>query len=219
MNGTLLRHVGRALAGLLLVGGALGASAAPSTAVGDNPKISTAALAGSGPSGCKPTTVANYAKKARGIFTGTVISISRDPVNGSAPRATFTHEVTVDQVYQGGLTTKTVKVLTSREPDSCALGPLSVDQSYLFFAQNQDGVWVSDGDSGTTVVTDKLITQVERLRGAGRDAVPAEPEQAVFTPVAGSEPTTLSRAAAPGAALVLVGLLGLLLVSRLGRRA
>jgi hypothetical protein len=41
--------------------------------------------------------------------------------------------------------------------------------------------------------------------------------QATFTMVAG-ERTSLARLAAPGVALVIVGLLGLLLVASLGRR-
>ena len=81
------------------------------------------------------------------------------------------------------------------------------------------GVNSADSGAGGTVPVDaEVVDKVVRLLGEGRDPVPPVPESAEFTPVETGEPTTLARAAAPGLALVLIGLLGLVVVRGLGRR-
>ena len=75
----------------------------------------------------------------------------------------------------------------------------------------------ADQCGGTARATDRLTDQVVELAGEGTPlgaTAPAEQETAEFSKVADAEPETLTRMAAPGLALVLLGLLGLFVVRR-----
>jgi hypothetical protein len=77
---------------------------------------------------------------------------------------------------------------------------------------------VAGGTSGTRVNNDTVTAHVVRLLGEGRPTTQPPPEPAKFTPVGAGEPQSFSRLAAPGGALVLIGLLGLLVVRGVSRR-
>ena len=107
---------------------------------------------------------------------------------------------------------------TDRNRAECSLGALAVDTEYMFFVTGTGDPWVATGLSGTLPISDTVVAQVVELLGQGAPPIQPTPETAVFTPVDTSEPQSLSRAAAPGAALVLVGLLGLVVVRGVSRR-
>jgi len=169
-----------------------------------------------------PTTIMDSIKGADAVFTGTVglVGVTDEP--GGTAEAVITNAVEVDRVYKGAIDSPEQVVRTTpRTQATCGLGQLKTGRRYVFIVQasvpaDTDVPWVDDGCSGTRLETPALVTQVQGVLGTGDPAVPpAEPPAAVLTDVDTSEPTTLGRAAAPGLALVLVGLLGLMLVRRL----
>ncbi len=195
------------LAALLIAG--VGAFATPPVA------------AAPAPPECEPGTTQDHTRRARAVLVGTPTSVEREAKEGSERGATYTHEVSVERVYKGSVETEVVSVVTEQEPSSCEVGPLTVDEAYVLFVQPDDeseGVWRAVADSGTAPADERLLAQVERLLGPGREPTPPEPDTATFTPVDVAEPMTLTRAAAPGLALVILGFLGLFVVGRLAAR-
>jgi hypothetical protein len=167
---------------------------------------------------CPFISVADSSKAAMAVFTGTVTAVAKQEKPAGERGAYFLHDVTVTRVYQGEVDTEDVQVRSERTPKECSLGELEVGTDYVFFVTSSGDPWIAGSGAGTAVADPELVDKVVRLLGEGHPAVPPPPESAEFTAVDTDEPTTLSRAAAPGLALVLVGLLGLVVVRGLGRR-
>jgi hypothetical protein len=174
-----------------------------------------------------PTTIMESIKASDAVFTGTVGEVTvTEPTGqaGQAAEAVITNAVTADRFYKGTLDGPDQVVRTTpRTQATCGLGQLKTGSRYVFIVQaaapgDTVAPWVDDGCSGTRLETAALVTQVEGVLGRGDPAVAPEQPAAVLTDVDTSEPTTLGRAAAPGLALVLIGLLGLVLVRRLNSR-
>jgi hypothetical protein len=140
------------------------------------------------------------------VFTGTVADRQ---VRGKQ----VVYTVAVDRVYKGEIDTAEVPVTTDRR--DCGLPRLEPDAAYVFFTEGAD--LTTGRASGTAPAADSRVAKVERLLGDGRAPTPPAPTEATFTRVA-SEPTSFGRVAAPGLALVIVGLLGLGLAVGLSRR-
>jgi hypothetical protein len=155
------------------------------------------------------------AKEASAVFTGTVTDVSVARPQGRKPAAA-TYDVQVETVFKGSISTETVQVTSSRTSRACERLVLDPDRTYVFFVENDRSSLTADTCGGTRAARGRLVAGVRQLLGEGRPPVPAQPEQAVFTRVADAEPPTLTRTAAPGIALVLVGLLGLVVVRRVG---
>ena len=166
---------------------------------------------------CLPVTVENSTKNARAVFSGIVTAVDRQERTDGQPGAIYEQTVTVDLVYQGNIDTETVQVQTDRSHVECSLGELVTGVEYMFFVTGTP--WFASGVSGTRPSDATVVAEVEAVLGQGQPPVQPAPEKAVFTPVDTGEPDSLSRSAAPGAALVLIGLLGLLLVRGLARRS
>jgi hypothetical protein len=181
---------------------------------------STAGASASSPDECAGVTQVEAAESADVVFTGTVTSRERSKGPGARE---FAHEVEVELVFKGPISTETVPVVT-RDPRRTipGVGPLEEGEKYLVFGRVVEAegspVIVAGGCSGTTVADADSVTRVEGLLGAGRPPVPPAAPEATFDRVDGAEPDSFTRTAAPGLALVLIGLLGLVVVRRLNRR-
>src|SRR3954468_9163735 len=181
----------RLLAVLLLVCGGVLALGAPASAC---PRVDSSP--------------ASLVRNADAVFTGTVADRTR--------RGPGIHySVDVQKVYKGGVGER-ARLSTPRSARACGEPDLQVGRDYVFFASGH-GTEPRIGTHGAAPVPDARVQRVERLLGAGTSPAQPEPVQATFTMVAG-ERTSLARLAAPGGAMVIVGLLGLLLVASLGRR-
>jgi hypothetical protein len=167
-----------------------------------------------GPNANATGTVQDHVMEASAVFLGTVEAVTPPSTTGTSSARTST--VAVTTVYKGEMiTTPTVDVVTTRSFANCT-SELQLGEDYVFFVESDEG-FTATGCGGTAVASEQLLTQVERLLGAGRPPVPPEPPTATFEPASTDEPASLTRVAAPGLALVLVGLLGLAVVRRLAR--
>lgn len=179
-----------------------------------------------------PQQVRDYAAEVGFVFVGRVLErkAARPETSGRRSRAvTYTHTVTVKAALEGDVR-NVVKVLTTNAR-ATGLGPLRPRSDYVFFVDEVDtdraGALTEDRRfeavqcSGTTELDEPMSSRVERdleqaLTATEEPGMPVE----LSEPDAGAtEPPSLTRAIAPGVALGLVGLLGLLLFSRVGRRA
>lgn len=159
-----------------------------------------------------PASTASWAQQvqdADAVFTGTISDRLRQ-----GPGIHYT--VQVDRSYKGDVGEEVV-VMTPHSTRACGLPDLAEGSAYVFLATEDGGDLTISSQGGTTRATNAHVAAVERLLGGGTSPTPPEPEHATFTRVAGT-PMSRGRLAAPGVALVIVGLLGLVLVVSLGRR-
>lgn len=162
---------------------------------------------------CPTTTLDQDIKLADVVFRGEVKKVR--PVQGTGTQRTRTYRVLSDRVYQGSLVQPSV-VVTARVGTRCALPTLAESARYIFFVTEHGSLLMAR--QGTARATTKLTAQVVKRLGTGAQPEPTPPATAELTLVADAAPPPLSRLLAPGAALLLISLLGLFVVGRLGRR-
>ena len=154
--------------------------------------------------------LAKQVQRADAVFIGTVDNVE---VAGGD----HTYDVTASRAYQGS-PERSTQVFSAGSKNDCGLGELAVGTSYLFLGTGTEAPFEADSCGGTSVANPTKVARVERLLGEGTSVEPPPPPTAERTLVEESPPAGFARAAAPGAAIAILGLLGLVVVRRLARR-
>ncbi|MEZ5094682.1 MAG: hypothetical protein R2731_00210 [Nocardioides sp.] len=169
---------------------------------------------------CRPASVAVHAKRADAVFTGTVTR-SRRSTEGTTkkPREIRTYTVAVERTYQGKLSGTTLTVATAATPAACGIGPLTKGDTWVFFVTGKGTTFAGTSCGGSAPASAAYVHKVEKVLGAGTAVVEPRPPTPPlsFDDVETASVQPLARMVAPGAALALLGLLGLLLVGRRSR--
>jgi hypothetical protein len=175
--------------------------------------VGAPASAGPAPASCPQRSLAQQVKQADVVFRGVVDKVR--PVKGKGDRRTRTYRVQADRVYRSSLVTDSV-IVTAEGGAACPPPTLVRGKRYIFFVTEDGSRLVST--SATARAHQDLTSRVVARLGDGVQPRPAPPATAEFSKVAHAAPPPLSRLLAPGAALLIISLLGLLVVGRLGRR-
>ena len=159
---------------------------------------------------CKQGTLERQVARADAVFIGTVdnVEVADDD---------HTYDVTATRTYKG-TPERSTQVFSAGGKNACGLGELRAGTNYVFLATGTAAPFEADSCSGTTVRNDTKVTKIEKILGEGTSVEPPPPPTAVLTKLEDSPPAGFARTAAPGAAAALIGLLGLAVVRRLGRR-
>ena len=159
------------------------------------------------------------------VFAGTVRAVQ--PTAGDARRVGYL--VAVERVFRGTLSKRSgpgKQVLVTIAWPTDARPTVAKGKTYLFFTNDSGGRVVADPCTGTALLprglTPRLAATLRRfLASVEPTATPSPTPQPVSfrePDDPAGDPPDLSRVLASGGAITLIGVLGLVLVSRLGRR-
>jgi hypothetical protein len=159
---------------------------------------------------CQVSDLERQAKDADAVFVAEVDGVTE-------VGRKFEYAVTATHSYKGTVDRETT-VTSNQATAACGLGELKVGSDYLFLVNGDAPPYVATTCGGSGPANTGRIARIEAALGAGETIEPPAPPAPTLTKVEGATPASVSRLAAPGGALVLIGLLGLLVVGRLARR-
>lgn len=160
---------------------------------------------------CAESSLRKLTPDADLVFTG-VLERATTTGEGESVRDQFL--VRAQRVFKGTITAPRF-VVTNEAGGSCGFGPVEEGSRWLFLTDSANRTSLC---SGTRPLAQKDLAVVQRQLGVGVRVKAPDPQSAVRTKVEDDEPEAFARLAAPGAAAVLLGLLGLAVVRRLNRR-
>ncbi|WP_435768999.1 hypothetical protein [Nocardioides sp. SYSU DS0651] len=179
--------------------------------------------------------VVERADKVDDVFVGRVVDVARRRIPSGSPNGTDGESATASTRSRERVVVHRVTVTTSLSGD-LRLGErvsvvfeqsedgrdrlLAPRETHLFFTSDVDGQVRADYCEGSQELSGGLSAAMQRRLEGYLDGPPEPPARvALHRPAGGvDEPPRLGRVVAPGAAISLVGVLGLFLVARVGRR-
>ena len=193
---------------------ALAATALPVTVALPSPAYAAEVCASLGETG---DTIADSAAAVPVVFAGEVRSTTQE--SRAEP---FVYVVDVTHVWKDEeVVARTVRVKSpSAKTSDCSLGDLAPGTPMVFFAQSRGDVFWTNQRLGSAEDEETLREEIAAVLGPGLTRGPDGREEnvATMTRVETDPPPTLSRLAAPGLAVALVGVLGLFLIAFTNRR-
>lgn len=156
---------------------------------------------------CKTQDLKKLTKRADVVYTGVVQGTSTSS-DGKQQL-----QVVAQRLFKGELSSARVTV-TNSLGSSCSLGEPKEGDRWLFLTTTAA---TTTSCAGTRPLRPRDLAVVQRSLGVGERLPEPDPEKAVRTKVEKSAPDDFARLAAPGAAAILLGLLGLAVVGRVNR--
>lgn len=159
---------------------------------------------------CQVADIDQQTKRADAVFVAQV-----DGVTETGRK--FEYALTATRAYKGTVERETT-IVTNQATAACGLGELKVGSDHVFLVTGDAPPYAASSCGGSGPANTGRVAEVEAALGVGTAIAPPEPPAPTMTKVEKSAPASVSRLAAPGGALVLIGFLGLLVVGRLARR-
>lgn len=159
---------------------------------------------------CQAADADQQTTRADVVFIGTVDGVTEvDKL--------FEYAVTATRAYKGTVDRETT-VSSNQATAACGLGELKVGTDYVFLVTGDTPPYAASSCGGSGPANSARIADVEGALGAGTAIEAPAPPAPTMTRVEAATPASMSRLAAPGGALVLIGFLGLVVVGRLARK-